>query len=113
MSTLEEHEAEQAAITAQCEAGTCRHPECHESEVTRKHDPGDLLVTRAAPAWAWEIIDETLACDMNSKAFDADTRADVRNAYHAMILACELDEVITHLTRAEVEAHEAEEGEAA
>ncbi|MDP2047573.1 MAG: hypothetical protein Q8K33_01585 [Cypionkella sp.] len=28
MSNLEEHEAEQAAITAMCEAGTCDHPDC-------------------------------------------------------------------------------------
>lgn len=29
MSTLETHEAEQAEITARCEAGTCEHPHCH------------------------------------------------------------------------------------
>lgn len=29
MSNLEEHEAEQAEITALCEAGECDHPECH------------------------------------------------------------------------------------
>lgn len=28
MSNLEEHDAEQAAITAACEAGTCGHTEC-------------------------------------------------------------------------------------
>jgi hypothetical protein len=28
MSNLETHEAEQAAITAACEAGTCDHPDC-------------------------------------------------------------------------------------
>ena len=31
MSNLEEHEAEQARITAECEAGECDHPECHEA----------------------------------------------------------------------------------
>lgn len=29
MSNLAEHDAEQAAITAMCEAGQCDHPECH------------------------------------------------------------------------------------
>lgn len=29
MSNLETHEAEQSAITAMCEAGTCDHPDCH------------------------------------------------------------------------------------
>lgn len=28
MGNLEDHNAEQAAITAQCEAGTCDHPDC-------------------------------------------------------------------------------------
>lgn len=28
MSSLEAHEAEQAEITASCEAGTCNHPHC-------------------------------------------------------------------------------------
>jgi hypothetical protein len=32
MSNLEEHEREQARITAECMAGTCDHPECHEDE---------------------------------------------------------------------------------
>lgn len=35
MSTLEEHDAEQAMITAMCEAGTCDHPECHEAPPMR------------------------------------------------------------------------------
>jgi len=30
MSNLEEHEAEQAAITGACEAGECDHPDCRE-----------------------------------------------------------------------------------
>ena len=30
MSNLEEHEAEQAEITAQCETGACDHPECRK-----------------------------------------------------------------------------------
>lgn len=33
MSTLEEHEAEQAEITAACEAGTCDHANCREDWV--------------------------------------------------------------------------------
>lgn len=32
MSNLREHEAEQARITAACEAGECDHPECHEEK---------------------------------------------------------------------------------
>jgi hypothetical protein len=32
MSNLQDHIAEQEAITAACEAGTCDHPECHESD---------------------------------------------------------------------------------
>ena len=33
MSNLETHEQEQAEITADCEAGTCEHPECKAGEV--------------------------------------------------------------------------------
>lgn len=29
MSNLQEHQAEQDALTAQCEAGTCGHAECN------------------------------------------------------------------------------------
>lgn len=32
MSNLAEHDAEQAAITAMCEAGECDHPECQKRE---------------------------------------------------------------------------------
>lgn len=52
MSTLEEHEAEQAAITAQCEAGTCDHPECNTLEwtviVTRDVTASRAVTVRAA-----------------------------------------------------------------
>lgn len=33
MSSLEEHEAEQARITEECMEGTCDHPECHEDRM--------------------------------------------------------------------------------
>lgn len=32
MSNLQDHLAEQAAITALCEAGECNHPECRKTE---------------------------------------------------------------------------------
>ncbi|WP_306150719.1 hypothetical protein [Roseovarius sp. MMSF_3281] len=83
MSTLEEHDAEQAEITAMCEAGTCDHPECHDDHFRNE------LVDRCAPRWAWDIIDETLAMDAESKAFGANLRADIKAAMRAMLLACE------------------------
>lgn len=42
------------------------------------------MITRQAPAWAWEIIDETLAMDADSKAFSADLRAAINDALAAM-----------------------------
>lgn len=39
MSNLETHEAEQAAITALCEAGLCDHPECHEDDMDDEDQP--------------------------------------------------------------------------
>jgi hypothetical protein len=33
MSNLEEHEAEQARINAECAAGECDHPECYETTI--------------------------------------------------------------------------------
>jgi hypothetical protein len=49
----------------------------------------DRIVSRAAPAWAWEIIDETLEADSRSPAFDADLRRQIGEAYAAMIEASE------------------------
>ena len=110
MSTLEEHEAEQAEITAACAAGTCDHPECHDEDVCRTcgaryegfgdgYDGEcpdcadtsymDEIVCRSAPRWAWEIIDETLAMDAQSKAFDAELRLSIGAAITGMGLACE------------------------
>ena len=34
MSNLEDHMAEQEAITARCEAGTCEHPECEAEDTS-------------------------------------------------------------------------------
>lgn len=107
MSSLEEHDAEQAEITAMCEAGTCDHPECHEEDFDicrtcsrRLDDNGecascadasyeDECVDRSAPRWAWEIIDATLAADATSKAFDSNLRKQISDALAAMIQACE------------------------
>ena len=57
------------------------------------------IVTRSAPRWAWDIIDETLAMDERSKAFDQETREDIGTATTAMMLACERvdDEPISRL----------------
>lgn len=50
------------------------------------------LVDRSAPRWAWDIIDETLAMDAESKAFDASLRASIAAANLAMIRASETDD---------------------
>jgi hypothetical protein len=42
------------------------------------------MITRQAPAWAWDIIDETLAADARSRAFDAATRNEIGAALDAM-----------------------------
>lgn len=47
------------------------------------------VVSRAAPHWAWEIIDQTLEADSLSSAFDPNLRAMIRAATVAMQLACE------------------------
>ena len=47
------------------------------------------VVSRAAPRWAWEIIDQTLEADSLSSAFDPNLRAMIRAATVAMLLACE------------------------
>lgn len=47
------------------------------------------IVTRSAPRWAWDTIDETLAQDSMSSAFSADLRADIAAAVDAMIIASE------------------------
>jgi len=87
MSNLPTHEAEQAAITAECELGICDHPACQEDDAddqcrtcgvwyqsagdgwdgecpdcADKADTSylDELVDRCAPRWSWEIIDEII-----------------------------------------------------
>ena len=47
------------------------------------------IVTRCAPRWAWEVIDETLACDVEAGNFDPDLRAAIACSLAAMIDACE------------------------
>lgn len=47
------------------------------------------MITRQAPQWAWNIIDETLAMDADSKAFNADLRNAINDALGAM---CEVNE---------------------
>ena len=50
------------------------------------------LITRSAPAWAWSVIDETLAMDAQSSAFDPELREKIGRALQAMLDACEADE---------------------
>lgn len=50
------------------------------------------LVTRSAPAWAWEIIDETLAMDERSKAFSTELRHQIGASLLSLQLACEASE---------------------
>lgn len=52
-------------------------------------DYDDEIVSRCAPRWAWEVIDEALSLDMNSSAADQGYRKLIRGAYEAMIQACE------------------------
>lgn len=52
-------------------------------------DYQDEIVDRAAPRWAWDIIDETLAMDSQSKAFDPELRDQIAAALRAMVEACE------------------------
>jgi hypothetical protein len=51
-------------------------------------DHQNEVVNRSAPRWAWDLIDETLALDAQSKAFDRETRSDIKAATHAMIVCC-------------------------
>ena len=44
----------------------------------------DELLTRSAPRWAWDIIDETLHMDISSSAFDKGLREEIRSARDAM-----------------------------
>ena len=46
--------------------------------------PEDAPVTRSAPQWAWDIIDQTLALDAQSGAFSRDLREDIARAIEAM-----------------------------
>jgi len=61
MSNPEDHEREQAAITAACEAGECDHPDCE----TFEHDP------ETCPTMHWNRGDDICAdcgADLNPPA---------------------------------------------
>ncbi len=45
------------------------------------------LVTRCAPRWAWDTIDETLTIDADSAKFDEKRRNQISAAQDAMIAA--------------------------
>ncbi len=47
------------------------------------------IVTRSAPRWAWDLIDETLAADSCSPAFDLVWRGAIRGALDTMITVSE------------------------
>lgn len=76
MSTLEEHDAEQAAITAQCEAGTCDHPECNALEwtviVTRDVTASRAITVRAASEDAASEKALRIATDGGAHGFTLD-----------------------------------------
>ncbi|WP_444668371.1 hypothetical protein [Cereibacter changlensis] len=57
--------------------------------VTMVSDDDDELVTRTAPRWAWETIDETLVMDAQSKAFGQELRNEIRLATFAMAMGGE------------------------
>ena len=44
----------------------------------------DEVVTRRAPRWAWEIMDETLSMDMCSPAFGQELRDEIMRACKAV-----------------------------
>ena len=55
----------------------------HDSATESKAHESEI-VTRSAPQWAWDIIDETLACDAESNAFDRALRLEIKKAMEAM-----------------------------
>lgn len=81
MDAAQRHQAEQDEITEAWE----------QAQIERGTDAEEFeIVSRVAPAWAWEIIDETLSMDAMSKAFDPGLRESIRKAHAAVILASEL-----------------------
>lgn len=55
-------------------------------------DYNNEAVTRSAPRWAWDVIDETLAMDAKSSAFTTDLRGQIKAAIEAMRGASESTE---------------------
>lgn len=103
MSNLATHEAEQAAITAACEAGVCQHPDCHQTPCERAQaimdetdNEPDNNARRAArialailPAYDNDTADQGIRdavsdllhlCDLMGLDF-ADLEADARGNY--------------------------------
>lgn len=66
----------------------------------------DEVVTRSAPRWAWDLIDETLAMDSKSGSFDPELRQEIHAALEAMVMASASD--ADTLKRSEITAQEQE-----
>lgn len=45
----------------------------------------DEVITRSAPRWAWDLIDETLAMDAKSRAFSQELREEISRAHSAIL----------------------------
>lgn len=88
MSNITENDIEQAWIAIMCAAGLCDHAECHTDRIAGQlrirlaqlaDNSQNEIVTRSAPRWAWDVIDNTTYPNPTYK-----------NAMDAMVLACDL-----------------------
>lgn len=64
------------------------HPDCPATDGGGCRCDGTQMtdrITRSAPAWAWDLIDETLAMDAQSSAFDAELRQRISDAHDAIV----------------------------
>lgn len=70
----------------------CSNEDCEfegPAEVFLLNEQDTDLVTRHAPRWAWDIIDETLSMDAQAGNFDEELKTRIRAALDVMINASE------------------------
>lgn len=66
-------------------------------------DNENRIVTRCAPQWAWDLIDETLMMHANSNVIDRDLREMIDDALRGMVYASE-NPTLTELSAGDIPA---------
>lgn len=92
MSNLETHEAEQAAITALCEAGECGHPACNPTPCERAQEVMDetAKLINVGPDYPNRRRAARILLAIAPAYDDDDTKTGIQDAMSDLLHLCDL-----------------------